>query len=103
MAVPRVSRPLVFLFFGLVKVLRAISPRYPNLNGLLHKSIHWGLRTFGSPECNTLILRHFHVGTELLAFMKANAGIDPALGEDHPPEAPDAEGLWRTMCSSSTT
>ena len=74
-----VSRPLVFLFFGVVKVLRAISPRYPNLNGLLHKSIHWGLRTFGSPECNALILRHFHVGTELLAFMKANAGIDPAL------------------------
>ena len=74
-----VSRPLVFLFFGLVKVLRAISPRYPNLNGLLHKSIHWGLRAFGSPECNTLILRHFHVGTELLAFMKANAGIDPDL------------------------
>lgn len=74
-----VSRPLVFLFFGLVKILRAISPRYPNLNSLLHKSIHWGLRIFGSPDCNTLILRHFHVGTELLAFMKANAGIDPAL------------------------
>ncbi|WP_298162321.1 hypothetical protein [Brevundimonas sp.] len=74
-----VSRPLVFLFFCIVKVLRAISPRYPNLNGLLHKSIHWGLRIFGSPECNTLILRHFHVGTELLAFLKANAGIDPAL------------------------
>ncbi|MBX9709240.1 MAG: hypothetical protein K2X61_15060 [Caulobacteraceae bacterium] len=79
-----VSRPLVFLFFGLVKVLRAISPRYPNLNGLLHKSIHWGLRAFGSPECNTLILRHFHVGTELLAFMKANAGIDPNLVQTVP-------------------
>ena len=74
-----VSRPLVLLFFALVKVMRAISPRHPNLNGLLHKSIHRGLRTFGSPECNTLILRHFHVGTELLAFMKANAGIDPEL------------------------
>lgn len=73
-----VSRPLVFLFFCVVKVLRAISPRHPNLNGLLHKSIHWGLRTFGSPECNLLILRHFHVGTELLAFLKANAGVDPA-------------------------
>ena len=74
-----VSRPLVFLFFCFVKVLRAISPRHPNLNGLLHKSIHWGLRTFGSPECNTLILRHFHIGTELIAFIKANAGVDPAL------------------------
>lgn len=69
-----VSRPLVILFFCVVKVLRAISPRFPNLNGLLHKTIHWGLRTFGSPETNTLILRHFHVGTELLAFMRINAG-----------------------------
>ncbi|NJC41411.1 hypothetical protein GGQ87_001669 [Brevundimonas alba] len=69
-----VSRPLVILFFCVVKVLRAISPRFPNLNGLLHKTIHWGLRTFGTPETNTLILRHFHVGTELLAFMRVNAG-----------------------------
>lgn len=69
-----VSRPLVILFFCVVKVLRAVSPRFPNLNGLLHKTIHWGLRTFGTPETNTLILRHFHVGTELLAFMRVNAG-----------------------------
>jgi hypothetical protein len=69
-----VSRPLVFLFFGVVKVLRAISPRFPNLNGLLHRTIHHGLRIFGTPETNTLILRHFHIGTELLAFMRTNAG-----------------------------
>jgi len=72
------SRPLVILFFCVVKVLRAISPRHPNLNGLLHKSIRWGLQIFGSPQANTLILRHFHIGTELLAFMKANSGVDPA-------------------------
>lgn len=77
-----VSRPLVILFFMVVKVLRAISPRHPNLNGLLHRTIHWGLRTFGTPETNTLILRHFHVGTELLAFMKANAG--PVEVSSHP-------------------
>lgn len=77
-----VSRPLVIAFFMLVKVLRAISPRHPNLNGLLHRTIHWGLRVFGSPETNTLILRHFHIGTELLAFMKANAG--PVAVNSHP-------------------
>ena len=77
-----VSRPLVILFFMVVKVLRAISPRHPNLNGLLHRTIHWGLRTFGTPETNTLILRHFHIGTELLAFMKANAG--PVEVSSHP-------------------
>ncbi len=70
-----VARPLVFAFFCLVKVLRAISPRHPNLNGLLHKTIHWGLRTFATPETNRVILRHFHVGSELTAFVRENSGV----------------------------
>ena len=69
------ARPLVFLFFCMVKVLRVISPKYPNLNGLLHKTIHWGLRTFVTPEGNRVILRHFHVGSELTAFVRENAGV----------------------------
>ena len=69
-----IARPFIFVFFILVKIARGISPHHPNLNRTLHRTIHWGLRTFGSPEANTLILRHFHVGTELLAFIKANAG-----------------------------
>ncbi|HEX2561012.1 DUF6999 family protein, partial [Phenylobacterium sp.] len=69
-----IVRPAVFAFFLLVKIARGISPHHPNLNGFLHRLIHWGLRTFCTPEANTLILRHFHVGTELLAFIKANAG-----------------------------
>ena len=67
-------RPFVFAFFMLVKLVRVISPHHPNLNVFLHKTIHWGLRTFGSADANTLILRHFHIGTELLSFIKANAG-----------------------------
>jgi hypothetical protein len=69
-----VVRPFIFLFFLGVKILRGISPHWPNLNGFLHRSIHFGLRTFASSQANTLILRHFHIGTELLAFIKANAG-----------------------------
>lgn len=69
-----VMRAPLLGFFLLVKVLRAISPRHPNWNGPLHRLIHWGLKTFGSPDCNMLILRHFHIGTELLGFIKANAG-----------------------------
>lgn len=69
-----IIRPFVFLFFLVVKILRGLSPHVPNLNGTLHRTIHWGLKTFGSPDANLLILRHFHVGTELLAFIKANAG-----------------------------
>lgn len=69
-----IVRPAVFAFFILVKILRGISPHHPNLNGALHRLIHWGLKTFCTPEANSLILRHFHIGTELLAFIKANAG-----------------------------
>ena len=70
-----VARPVVMLFFCLVKVLRAVSPNHPNLNGLLHRTIHWGLRTFATPEANTVILRHFHVGSELTAFVRMNSGV----------------------------
>ncbi|MET0181687.1 MAG: hypothetical protein ABW199_02250 [Caulobacterales bacterium] len=69
-----IIRPFVFVFFLFVKILRGLSPRFPNLNGTLHRTIHWGLKVFGSPDCNMLILRHFHIGTEILAFIKANAG-----------------------------
>ena len=76
-AFPIVHGP-IFLFFLIVKLLRAISPHWPNLNGTLHKLIHWGLRHFASRDANFLIMRHFHIGTEILAFIKANAGV-PAI------------------------
>ena len=69
-----IVRPAIFAFFILVKIARGVSPHHPNLNVALHRLIHWGLRTFATPDANRLILRHFHIGTELLAFIKANAG-----------------------------
>lgn len=67
-------RPAALAVFVAATGMRMVLPRRPNLNGALHRLIHWGLKTFASPEANTLILRHFHIGTELLAFIKANAG-----------------------------
>jgi uncharacterized protein DUF6999 len=69
-----IARPTIFAFFIMVKVLRALSPRWPNLSRPLHELIYWGLKNFVSPEANTLILRHFTLATELLGFIKANAG-----------------------------
>lgn len=69
-----IVRPLIFAFFILVKIVRGVFPHWPNLNRALHRLIHWGLRWFATPDACTLILRHFHIGTELLAFIKANAG-----------------------------
>jgi hypothetical protein len=70
-----IVRGPIFVFFLFVKLLRALSPHWPNLNGALHKLIHWGLRNFASKDANFLIMRHFHIGTEILAFIKANAGV----------------------------
>src|SRR4029077_2812597 len=69
-----VARPLIFAFFIVVKIARAISPRRPNMNHALHQLIYWGLKNFASPEANMLILRHFTLATELLGFIKANSG-----------------------------
>jgi hypothetical protein len=69
-----IARPLILAFFIVVKILRALSPRWPNWNRPLHELIFWGLKNFASPEANTLILRHFTLATELLGFIEANAG-----------------------------
>jgi hypothetical protein len=69
-----IARVFIFVFFIFVKFLRGLSPQWPNLNAALHKFIHWGLKHFASPEANMLILRHFTLATELLAFIKTNAG-----------------------------
>ncbi|HXC56708.1 MAG TPA: hypothetical protein VNU97_15530 [Rhizomicrobium sp.] len=70
-----IVRGPIFIFFLVVKFLRALSPHHPNMNRALHKLIHWGLRNFASRDANFLIMRHFHIGTEILAFIKANAGV----------------------------
>ncbi len=69
-----IARPLIFAFFIMVKILRALSPRWPNWDRSLHELIYWGLKHFASPEANMLILRHFTLATEILAFIKGNAG-----------------------------
>jgi hypothetical protein len=66
-----IARPLILAFFIVVKILRALSPRWPNWNRPLHELIYWGLKHFASPEANTLILRHFTLATEILGFINA--------------------------------
>lgn len=73
-------RPFIFVFFVLVQVFRRFFQSWPNMPKTLHGLIHWGLRTFASPDANYLILRHFNIGTEILAFIRANVpGADEAV------------------------
>lgn len=67
-------KPFVLVFFLFVHLLRRPFAAWPSFPGALHASIVWGLKTFATPDANRLILRHFHIGTEIIAFIRANAG-----------------------------
>jgi hypothetical protein len=49
-------------------------PRALTSSKLLHWLIYVGLRTFVSPQANFLILRHFHLGSNVVGFLAANSG-----------------------------
>jgi hypothetical protein len=68
-----ISRLLIILF-QILKIF--VSNRFTS-SKLLHRLLSWGLRNFVSPEANYLILRHFHVGSEILDFIARNT---PELG-----------------------
>lgn len=73
-------RPFCRLFLCLFKVLKTFIPNAISSSWLLHRSIYLGLRFFVSPNANYLIMRHFHIGTELLEFVGRNAkGVDIEL------------------------
>lgn len=66
-------RPFCRLGIAGLKVVKVFMPRFLTSSWLLHHSIYWGLKWFVSPYANYLIMRHFHIGTELLQFIAKNA------------------------------
>lgn len=71
-------RPLARTFIVLFTVIRILIPNRWHSSARLHRLIHWGLKTFVAPEANYLILRHFHIGSEILAFIADNVpGFKP--------------------------
>jgi len=66
-------RPLARLCIILIQVAKTFVPRHWSHSRLLHRILAWGLQRFVSPEANWLILRHFHLGSQILAFIAANA------------------------------
>ena len=66
-------RPLARMFIVLVQVAKAFTPRKLAFSRALHRLLAWGLKNFLRPEANWLILRHFHLGSQTLAFIAANS------------------------------
>jgi len=65
-------RPLAGLSLLLGGGLRALAPKAGRAPGLLHRMISRGLERVVAPEANRLILRHFHIGTEIIGFIRDN-------------------------------
>jgi hypothetical protein len=73
-------RPLCRAMLCLFKLLKTFVPNALTSSWLLHHSIYYGLRWFVSPYANYLILRHFHIGSELLGFVATNTrGVNMEL------------------------
>lgn len=66
-------RPLARTSIILIQVLKVFLPRRWAHSRLLHRLLAFSMNTFVSPEANWLIMRHFHLGSQVLSFVAANA------------------------------
>jgi len=87
-------RPLARAAIVLFQVLKVFVPRNWSHSRLLHRLLAWGLKRFVSPEANWLILRHFHLGSQVLAFIAANS---PVPVQTSPLEPEDLDALKDDM------
>ncbi len=80
-----VVRPLARAAIVVIQLLKIVIPNRCTSSRLLHRLLAWGLRTWVSPEANYLILRHFNLGSQILAFLAANVrGVNVPLSPLEP-------------------
>ncbi len=68
-------RPAARGLIVLIQILKLLVPRSWSASPTLHRLLAWGLKTWVTPEANWLILRHFHLGSQVLAFIAANSPV----------------------------
>jgi hypothetical protein len=67
-----VVRPFARGTIVLFQLVKIFLPTAFTSSRLLHRLLAWALYTFVRPEANWLILRHFHIGSEILDFIARN-------------------------------
>jgi hypothetical protein len=83
-------RPLARLSIVLLQIIKTIIPNWLSSTKLLHRLLAWALSVFATPEANWLILRHFWIGSENLAFLNANIkGGNVEMNPLSPHDLPD--------------
>ena len=66
-------RPMARLSMILIQALKIFLPKRWSHSILLHRMLAFGMKRFLSPEANWLIMRHFHLGSQVLQFVAANS------------------------------
>ena len=85
-------RPFAKLMLVIFQVLKIFIPNRFTSSKILHKLISLGLRAFVRPDANYLILRHFHIGSEILEFVATNVpGVEVPLNSLRPKTLRDLE------------
>lgn len=85
-----IIRPCAKLTIVIFQLLKIVVPNRFTSSRILHRLIYWGLDHFVRPDANYLILRHFHVASELLQFVATNApGIQIPLNPLRPRKLAD--------------
>jgi hypothetical protein len=80
-----IVRPLARATIILFQLLKIALPDSLTSSWLLHRFLAWGLATFVTREANWLILRHFHIGSEILDFIARNVpGVSVPLNPLRP-------------------
>jgi hypothetical protein len=85
-------RPIAKLTIALFQIIKIVIPNKFTSSKILHYLIYRGLQAFVRPDANYLILRHFHIGTEILKFVATNVpGVEIPLSPLRPHTLADLE------------
>lgn len=85
-------RPCAKLAIMLFQLLKIFIPNKFTSSKFLHRLIYRGLKRFVRPDANYLILRHFHIGSEILQFVATNVpGVQIPLNPLRPRDLADLQ------------
>ncbi len=70
-----IVRPLARTCIVVFQLLKGLLPKRWQAPMFLHRILAEGLEAWVTPQANWMILRHFHLGSDILAFLAANAGV----------------------------
>lgn len=68
-------RPLARVSMIIIQLLKIFLPKRWSHSMLLHRLLAFSMNRFVSPEANWLIMRHFHLGSQVLSFVSANSPV----------------------------